>query len=356
MIQFFAACLLLATISSLGDAQPAPTEAKGHADLIHTIAFSPDGKTFATGGFDKEIKLWDYANGKIKETKTLSGHTDPVYCVVFFPDGKRLASSSHDKSIRIWNLADGKTLQQLKGHSDIVDTIAISPDGKLIASGSGGPDKSVRLWNPDDGKEIKNLGTHGATVHSVAFSPNGKLLASGGADNIIKIWDVPGQKELLQLKGHEMGVTGVVFVDDKTLVSISQDRTLRVWDLDAKDPTPKIDPKDVKKEEPKKDVAKKDDPKKESKDLPKKAGKDFHEVKKFGPTVDDLYALAYSKEAKAILTAGYAGNISLWDLNDPKPKFTTKLKSLAYCAAFSPDGKAALSGHLDGVVRVTPLK
>jgi hypothetical protein len=43
-------------------------------------------------------------------------------------------------------------------------------------------------------------------------------------------------------------------------------------------------------------------------------------------------------------------------LTDPKPKFNKKLKTLAYCVAFSPDGKAAISGHLNGFVIVTPFK
>ena len=234
---------------------------------------------------------------------------------------------------------------------------------------SGMADKSVRLWNPADGKEIKNLGTHGGSVYSVAFSPDGKLLASGGADNIIKIWDVPGQKEVTQLKGHEMGVTGVVFAgDNTTLVSISQDRSMRVWNLSIKEVVPKKDEpkKEEPKKEPKKDEKKdeKKDPKKDEKKEPmvkkepepKKEFKDSREVKKFGPTPDDLYGVAWSKDAKAIVTAGYAGNISLWDLTDPKPKFTKKLKSLAYCVTFTPDGKGALSGHLNGFVYVTPLK
>jgi dipeptidyl aminopeptidase/acylaminoacyl peptidase len=362
MIRFALPLLLVVAMTCLTPAQPAPGEAKAHSDLIHSIAFSPDGKTFATAGFDKAVKLWEFANGNMKELKTLNNHTDPVYCVAFNNDGKWLASSSLDKTIRIWNVADGKQLQEMKGHTDIVDAIAFSPDGKLLASASGMADKSVRLWNPADGKEIKNLGTHGGSVYAVAFSPDGKLLASAGSDNTIKIWDVPGQKEVTQLKGHEMGVTGVVFTDNNKLVSVSQDRTVRIWDLSIKVEPKKEEPKkEEPKKEPKKDEKKdakdKKDPPKDKKDIPepKKEIKDPREIMKFGPTPDDLYGVAWSKDAKSIVTAGYAGNISLWDLNDPKPKFAKKLKSLAYCIAFTPDGKTSLSGHLNGFVYATPL-
>src|SRR5438874_13346694 len=83
-----------------------PTEFKGHTDLVHSVAVSPDGKQLATAGFDGVVKLWEIASGK--NTQTLTGHTGPVYCVAYRPDGKALASSSLDKTIRRWNLADGK--------------------------------------------------------------------------------------------------------------------------------------------------------------------------------------------------------------------------------------------------------
>ncbi len=79
------------------------------------------------------------------------------------------------------------------------------------------------------------------------------------------------------------------------------------------------------------------------------------ESKKFGPTPDDLYGIAFSRDGKRLATVGYAGNLTTWNLADGKPTFTKKLKSVAYCVAFTPDGKALVSGHDNQMVYFTPL-
>jgi WD40 repeat protein len=290
----------------------APTELKGHADKVYSLSFSPDGKLLATGGFDNLIKLWSFPAGK--EVRTLTGHTAPVYCVAFSPDGSTLASSSQDQTIRLWNVNDGKMVRELKGHTGIVDSVVFSPDGKLLSS--GGQDKTVRLWNPADGKELKNLGSHGNSVYAVAFSPDGKLLASAGADALVKLWDVTGQKEAKTFKGHEGAVTGVLFTpDNASVLSIGLlDHYLRQWNVAS-----------------------------------------GAEAKKMGPTPDDLYGIALSRDGKALVTSGYGGNVILWNLTDGKPLQTHKLKFGAYCVTFTPDGKSIITGHDNHICYITPF-
>ena len=92
----FALSFLLFIGISIATAYP-PEEVKAHNALVYSVAFSPDGKTLATAGFDNSVKLWDYATGK--EIRTISGHTGPVYAVAFSKDGKTLYSSSLDTTI-----------------------------------------------------------------------------------------------------------------------------------------------------------------------------------------------------------------------------------------------------------------
>ena len=99
---------------------------------------------------------------------------------------------------------------------------------------------------------------------------------------------------------------------------------------------------------------KKDD-KKEKEAEVKIDPKDRGEVKRFGPTTDDPYAVAWSPKSKTLAICGYSGQITIWDLKDPKPRFTHTVKSPGYCIAFTADGKAVITGHDNGTVAVTAI-
>lgn len=73
-----------------------------HSQEIKAVTFSPNGQFFATGGYDKVIKLWSTRTRQL--ISTFSGHSDAIYSLAFCPDSSILASGSADKTIRLWKV------------------------------------------------------------------------------------------------------------------------------------------------------------------------------------------------------------------------------------------------------------
>jgi WD40 repeat protein len=115
----------------------------GHANVVGSVAFSPDGRTLASGSWDTTIKLWDVVSGQLQ--RTLTGHTGRVEVVAFSPDGRTLASGSWDTTIKLWDVVSGQLQRTLTGHTGRVEVVAFSPDGRTLASGSD--DKTIMLWD-----------------------------------------------------------------------------------------------------------------------------------------------------------------------------------------------------------------
>ncbi len=99
------------------------------------------------------MRLWDVPEGRC--LKVLLGHIGGVWAVAWSPDGRTLATGSADQTIRLWDVAEGNCLQVLQGHTSWVRSVSFSPNGLVLASGS--QDETVKLWDAKTGKCLKTL-------------------------------------------------------------------------------------------------------------------------------------------------------------------------------------------------------
>lgn len=283
-----------------------------HGKMVITVAFSPDGKQLATGGWDNLVKVWEVPSGK--PLFQLEGHTAAVWRALFSPDGKQLLSTDQGGGVKLWDLATRKEIRSFAGHTGGVYKPAWADGGRTLITPSF--DQSIRIWDVATGKEKLSIVTP-AEVHGMAISPDGKILASADNNGKITYWDPTSGKSIRDWQGHEKGIDHLVFsADGSLLVSGGWDSRAIVWDATT--------------------------------------GK---KVRELVGHKDNVWPVVISPDGKTIVTAGRDGTIRLWDMMTGKELLVVEAHQKGVpMIAISPDGKLLASASWDGHARIWEMK
>jgi WD40 repeat protein len=371
-----------------------------HRDAVNALAFAGDGKTLATVGDDRLLKLWDLTVNPIRQRFVSRSFSGKLQAVAYSPDAKVVATGGADGTVKLWDATKlelpGGIRINLAAHRGPVSGLAFSSDGKMLASGAGltAGGGEVKLWDAARGQSLITL-PHPAgaiyslsfvpgrqtlalasaaadvelsdlqlaqerltlkkpagTVLAVAFSPDGQTLAVAGSDDSVKLLNRQNGELRLPLTGHKGTVTSLAFEPgSRILASGSADKTVKVWNSATGRMVHNLEGHSDRVAA----VAISAD----GDTLAAGCGDGTIQLWKLGSGkkgatlrghTDGVTALAFAPQGKTLASAARDGTVRLW--TGGKNLETWKGHSDAVLTvAFSPDGKQIASGSVDGTVK-----
>ena len=349
----------------------------------YELALSPDGKQLVDAG-SSALQFWDVATGKgIAQPAASLG---PISQIQLAPDRKSMVTFSMfdpEAGVRLWDLQTCRQLSAFPGRTH--NPVALSPALDLLAFGTywkegvslrhigdwapkqslpgeslpgiaarlstltftqngrrliatsvksafnGGP---ILMWDVKAGKEPVTLGSleiaKGSGARCAAISPDDRYFASGGWDNIIRLWDIAGRKEVRQFVEQKGNICAVCFSPDgKYVTAVSgalppnraglnskgSDSHIRIWEVAT--------------------------------------GRVVRTIE--GPE-NGSWSVAWSPDGATIASGGEDGLIRLWESATGRQRAClTGHDGPVTSLTFTPDGRQLFSGSADTTVLVWDL-
>lgn len=272
-----------------------------HGNQIWFAIYSPDGKTLATGGSDKTVKLWNAET--LELLQTLSGHGSFTTHAAFSPDGKNVATVSwrSNGNLKLWDVQTGKLLATSDVHKETCRQVAFSPDGQFIATVS--EDHFVRVFNPQLAMLLSM--DAGLNAYSLDFSPDSQILAVGTGnlgekkEGHILLYDTQTGEKKKDLDNSNGYVFHLQFLKDgKRLLAANGGAGCGIWNTET------------------------------------------GEMEELYRAVEDTRWVEIDRDEERLIASARVGEVFLWNRYVSAPVVSLKAsEKFIHCATFSPDGR-----------------
>ncbi|MBI4658594.1 MAG: protein kinase [Verrucomicrobia bacterium] len=328
--------------------QPMP-----HEQNVITAAFSADGASIVTGGWDKTVRLWDAATGSLRGAVP---RVTQIFHASFSPDSRQFVTAGHDGTARLWGAQSAVPLSPPLPHNAHLVQATFSPDGRRILVRDA--NQVVRVWDlPVSDSFIASGGradlqvrpttfmavaAHQSRINQVEFSPGGHRILTASTDGTARVWDAVTGQPVTPPMAHSNAVVRARFSSDgRFIATASDDRTARVWDANLGQPVtpPLLHPERVWSAAFSPDGSR----------LLTASGHftDQDQYLRKG-TADSKLALAETHRHLV-----QPGEARIWDVKAGKLLLPPLGHSNSVtCAEFSPDGRRVVTGSLDSTARV----
>lgn len=216
-----------------------PTDTHGAA--VTAVAFSPDGKYFATAA-GREVFVWDAAEGK-KKYALPAEHRDTVTSLNFTPQCT-LVTASKDRTLKVWKLGEdrGAVARTIDHRSGAVDVLGVSRDGgRVLFDQDKGRIDLVALSDKQTVGQVANMGSTASFATLALFSNDDSMLLTAGGEGELKgalqVWTAPkaggrGSEVARLMVDGRAGVTCAAFspVKDSPFLVVGTDRGgVQLW-------------------------------------------------------------------------------------------------------------------------------
>ncbi len=281
------------------------------------LAWSPDNQKLIASTADNKVRILGPTIQGVQPVVELVAHQQftteaAVTKLVFSPDSRSVWTSLANGRIDEWSYAGPEQRRQFN-HGGPVYGVAASRDGSTVVSCSA--DQTVRVWDTLTGQQRFQLNGHIGAVHAVAMSPDETFAVSSGADGILRLWDIVGGRQLKQLITYNSTMYSVAVHPNGALIAAAgADRNVHLLDMIS-----------------------------------------GIEQKTLSGHSDYIHCVTFSPDGQQLLSYGYSGQLKLWNTNDGRLLYETRVGRVGNFAQFAPDGRRVVVANGDGTASVHAL-